>query len=60
MTVSALITIINRAIRRTRPIARIDLDVFGPNRTRRAVYLMIGCSLFLGAPANDDGPGRAA
>lgn len=55
-----LLSFIERTRRKSAPRARIDLDVFGPNRTRRAVYLMVGCSLFLGAPANDDGPGRAA
>lgn len=36
----------------------IDLDVFN-TEGRRAAYVMIGCSLFLGRPANG-GPGEAA
>ena len=55
MTVPAFITIINRAIRRTKPIARIDLDVFDPF-DRRAAYVYLGNMSSLGRAANQEVP----
>ena len=52
MTVSHLITIINRAIRRSKPSVMIDLDVFDPC-DRRAVYY--GGVVFMGRAANQEG-----
>ncbi|UYQ70990.1 hypothetical protein OF122_13070 [Pelagibacterium flavum] len=53
-----MIRSILKAFRRPQPRVSIDLDVFN-TEGRRAAYVMIGCSLFLGRPANG-GPGEAA
>ena len=47
-----------KAVWRRKPRISIDLDVFNAEG-RRAAYVMIGCSLFLGRPANGGG-GEAA
>lgn len=54
-----MIAHILKALRKPAPRVRIDLDAFNPEG-KRAVYLLIGCSLFLGTPANGGDGGRAA